>query len=735
MTRKSNSEGPKGRFGGFAGVFTPNTLTILGLILFLRTGWTVGQAGLMGALIVIALSNSISFLTGLSLSAVSTNMQVKTGGAYYIISRSLGLEIGGAIGIPLYLSQALSVAFYIIGFSEALTLTFPAIPQRSLSIGLVLFFGLLAYVGAHFVIRIQYGVLALVGLALVSLFSGAGGDFMDVEVFAGSAATQGFWDVFAVFFPAVTGIMVGVSMSGDLRQPERDIPRGTLLSIAVTGLIYALVAIWLALRVDPQTLRAAPLAMTTIARWPQLILLGVWASTLSSALGTALAAPRTLQALSFDRILPRVLGHRLGSAQEPRMAVLVTTALALTVVLLGQLNFVAKLITMFFLNTYGMINMTAGLEKLIGNPSYRPRFNVPWGVSLLGGAGCYAAMLLIHPFATVVAVLISYGIFFMLKRKALHQRWGDLRTGFWMALVRTGLLRLQILPVQPKNWRPNIVAFTGAPGTSQGREPLMEMAALLSRGGGIVTLSHLIVGPPEEFAGKDFRQVSRNRMLRYLEEKGAAAFADCTIVADFFQGVTDIAQAHGLATTTTNTVLLGWARKPEVQDRQLRLAQDLMRLGKSVLYLSYKEKQAYGSRRRIDIWWRGRDHNAQLMLMLAHIIRQNDAWENVQVRILRLLENAEGRRQAEAHIGAFLEKVRVAATPVVLVKENETDSFAVLSARHSGDADLVLLGLPRPEEGQTRSQAHRIRNLLQPLPSTLLVRSVAKEGILEAQSE
>ena len=353
MSRQADTATQRGRFGSFAGVFTPNALTILGLILFLRTGWTVGQVGLGGALVIIALANLISLLTGLSMSAIATDMHVRTGGAYYMISRSLGLEIGGAIGIPLYLSQAISVAFYIIGFSEALTLTFPTVSSLHTSIGLVLFFGFLAYVGAHFIIRIQYGILALLALALISLFSGAGMHGSEVAPMIGSdIPAKDFWETFAVFFPAVTGIMVGVSMSGDLKHPERDIPRGTLGAIGCTALIYVAVAIWLSVNAEQAALRADTLIMQKMSRWPQLILLGVWVSTLSSALGSALAAPRTLQALAFDHIVPPFMGRQMGNATEPRAAVLITTVLALTVVLLGHLNLVAKLITMFFLNNF-----------------------------------------------------------------------------------------------------------------------------------------------------------------------------------------------------------------------------------------------------------------------------------------------------------------------------------------------------------------------------------------------
>jgi amino acid permease len=165
---------PKARFGTFTGVFVPNVLTILGLIYFLRTGWVVGQVGMWHALMIVAFANVISFLTGLSLSAVSTSMTVRTGGAYFILTRTLGLEVGGAIGIPLFLSQAVSVAFYVIGFTEALAWVMPeALPwARIISTGVVLAFGVLAFVGADFALKIQFGVLAVLLISIAAFFAG-----------------------------------------------------------------------------------------------------------------------------------------------------------------------------------------------------------------------------------------------------------------------------------------------------------------------------------------------------------------------------------------------------------------------------------------------------------------------------------------------------------------------------------------------------------------------------------
>ena len=541
---RAEGEAAKGRFGTFAGVFTPNVLTILGLILFLRTGVVVGQAGLAGALVIVVISNLVTLLTGLSLSAIATSMRVGTGGNYYIISRSLGLEIGGAIGIPLFLSQAISVAFYVIGFTIVLleVPTFAGLPFNVVASGIVLLFGLVAFVGADFALRIQFVVLAALVAAIGSFFAGGWEVAISPTVTPSFTAGESFWSMFALFFPAVTGIAVGASMSGDLRNPSKSIPLGTLTSILVTFGIYIGAVFWLSLHATPEQLINDEMIMARIARWPTLILLGVWSATLSSALGSVLAAPRTLQALSRDRLLPRWLGSQLGSPTEPRMAVLVTTAIAVAVVWLGDLDFVARLITLFFLNTYGMTNLAHGIEILVGNPSYRPRIRVHWGLAILGALSCYGTMFLIHAPSTIFAIVASYGVFFYYERRRLTRTWGDLRSGFYFALARFALLQLEGEQYHVRNWRPNILVFTGQP---HNREQLAEVADWLSHGQGVVSFFQLLVGDFRTLTEQGLRRAARRRIRSYIRQRNMLAFAETNIVDDFVQGALTVSLAQG----------------------------------------------------------------------------------------------------------------------------------------------------------------------------------------------
>jgi len=290
------------------GVFTPSILTILGVIMYLRFGYVIGNVGLFGTLVIVTISTSITFLTALSIASIATDKKVKIGGAYYMISRALGVETGGAVGIPLYMAQALSVALYTIGFAESLTNVFPALNQTIVGIIVTILVGVLALTSARIAVRSQYFVMLAILISLVSLYFGDTIDGVEVDKWSNRIEdADSFWVVFAVFFPAVTGIMAGVNMSGDLKNPSVAIPVGTFLAVGVGYVIYMIIPLVIAGRADAQALIDDPLIMRKMSFWGDSILLGVWGATLSSAVGSMLGAPRVLQALARDRVMPKYL--------------------------------------------------------------------------------------------------------------------------------------------------------------------------------------------------------------------------------------------------------------------------------------------------------------------------------------------------------------------------------------------------------------------------------------------
>ncbi|MDJ0646160.1 MAG: Na-K-Cl cotransporter, partial [Flavobacteriaceae bacterium] len=405
------SKAPK--FGTFLGVYTPSILTILGLIMYLRFGWVVGNVGLLKTIAIVLMASAITFITGLSASAIATNIKVGVGGEYYMISRSLGLETGGAIGIPLYLCRTLSVTFYCYGLAEAILALWPqgatGLPAYSLQAIAILFIIVVTALSgksAKLVLKSQIPIMVIVALSILALLVGVLLKPLHAPVTEATyySAPEGFWYVFAVFFPAVTGFTAGIGMSGDLKDPQKSIPKGTLGAVVSGAAIYLIIPLALAVT-GTLTIEqlADPDAGVTI--WTRLAILGpwlvypaVWGAVLSSAFGSILGGPRILQALSMDGLVPKFLA-KLSPSGQPTIATWISGAIALGAVFLGGLNTIAQYVSVLFLTLYVAVNVSAAVEQLIKEPSYRPKIHVPWYISLLGAIAAMVVMLLINPWA------------------------------------------------------------------------------------------------------------------------------------------------------------------------------------------------------------------------------------------------------------------------------------------------------------------------------------------------
>lgn len=712
--------GREGGLGTFGGVFTPSILTILGVIMYLRFGWVVGNVGLTGTLLIVTLSTSITLLTGLSVAAIATDQRVRTGGAYYMISRSLGIETGGAVGIPLYLAQGLSVALYTVGFAESVTEAFPALDARIVGIVTTLGVAALALTSARAAIRAQYVIMGAIALSLVSLVLGQPLEGVQPQGLGSPALPEpeDFWVVFAVFFPAVTGIMAGVNMSGDLADPGGSIPRGTFAAIAVGYLIYMSLPVLLALRADTAALVSDPLVMRRLALWGDAILLGVWGATLSSAVGSILGAPRVLQALARDGILPRWLGWLgRGSGEEdtPRIGTAVTLGLALVAVWFGDLNLIAPVLTMFFLTTYGVLNVAAGVERFLGSPSYRPRFQVHWVLSLVGAAGCASVMFLINPVATVVAGAFVLGIFLLLERQGLEAAWGDVRRGVLMLITRGGLLRLRHAPEDPRNWRPHFLVLSGAPTR---RWHLVELASDFShQNKGLLSVATIL---RDTTVTHDRKRAMERQIQEYLSKRGINGLVRVIASEDTFAGTELLVEAYGLGPLVPNTVLLGDSEEEEHRDRYCAMVEHFWRSRRNVVIVRDADRVGFGERRRIDIWWGGLQGNGALLMILGYLLKTSIKWHDAEVRLKMVVPSEAAAEGARRNLTALLDQTRTGLQPRVLV----SDGRPPLELLHdsSQDADLVLMGMSAPDRTDDFAAYYRaLQDRTSDLPCTVFV--------------
>ena len=472
------------KFGTFMGVFTPSLLTILGVIMYLRFGWMVGNVGLFKALLIVTISTSITFITSLSVSSVATNMQVGVGGEYFLISRSLGLEMGGAIGVPLYLARAVSVTLYAFGLAESLRFVWPGLPLQPAAAVIIVVITLVAARSAALTLKIQIPLMAAVFVSIGVMAAGVLSKPHPPVLTGIGEGAAGFWVVLAVFFPAVTGFTAGVGLSGDLKDPSKSIPLGSVGAVICGYIVYMGVSVLLAFAAPAGDLVNNSLIWKEIAVVSFLIFPGMWGAILSSAIGSILAGPRVLQALATDRIAPRVFGKVSPKSGEPTISIYLTGGISLLAVLIGDLNSIAPVVTMFFLTFYTSINLVAGLEGLIGDPSFRPRIKVRWYLSFAAAGGSIAVMFLINKVACIAAILIELGLWMWLRSRSMTAAFGDLRRGLLYSMIKSSLEKLKMLPPRSRDWRPMILLFCG---DVKKRLNLVQLADWLNQKRGIVT--------------------------------------------------------------------------------------------------------------------------------------------------------------------------------------------------------------------------------------------------------
>ncbi len=577
------------------------------------------------------------------------------------------------------------------------------------------------FVGAGWAIRAQYGILALLVVSLFSFFAGAFEPF-DMATFSSNlgmetASIGGFFAAFALFFPAATGIMAGANL---VRRPAGPRPvdsaRYPVRHRRDRGL-YLILAVLLGGVASRGVLLEEPLVMKSVSASGALITVGIFAATLSSALGSMMGAPRVLQALARDRIFRRLsfFGTGAGAANEPRRATVLTFVIAESCLLLGDLNVIAPIITMFFLITYGYLNLATFRESITRNPSYRPTFRwCHWSTALAGALACLGVMFLIAPLWAAVAVFAMFLLHAWIRGKQQIATWGDLKSGAAFERARRDLLRLEEDRYHPKNWRPSILALSGGAGM---RTALAVQAHWFSAGRGAVTLAQVIRG---EVGDHLERRAAQEAALRsFIKEQELAAFPAVLVAPEVSLGIEALVQCYGIGAFRPNVVMLGWSEDPARVEEFASTLRTVAGLGQSMVIIrrgSEEEDPWIPPPGPIDVWWRGKE-NGPLLVLFAHLLAENDAWRGREIRLHRVVPAEQARQGAMEHVARLLTDARVDATPVVHV----ADEFRPVLRHACRKSSIVFLGFQPPAEGAEADFLQGVGRMMEGLGTVALV--------------
>ena len=717
----------KKKFGTFEGVFTPSILTILGVIMYMRLGWVVGNSGVLGAIIIIVIAHVIAVTTGLSVSSVATDKKIGAGGIYYVLSRSMGIPIGGSIGIAIFVGTALSIALYLIGFSESINNYFGwgnTINDLRItgSIALVGLTGL-ALIGTSVALKTQYFILAAIIISLISIFFGTSDYVPDTVNLMASKDSISMEVVFAVFFPAVTGFTAGIAMSGDLKDPKRSIPMGTLMAIGVGLLVYISMAIFIAFKVDSETLRGDYNILMKIALFAPAVVAGIWGATLSSAIGGILGGPRILQAMSLDQVTPKFFGKGKGKNNEPVNALLLVFIIAELGILIGELDVIARVVSMFYLTAYGFINISYFLESW-ANPDFQPSFKIKRWIGFIGFMACFAVMFKLDTMAMFLAFAVIGSLYFGLQRKEVHLQSNDVWRSVWENIVNKGLKKIDATVEENSNWNPNIILFSGQ---SAHQRYLLELGKTVSGRTGMVTNFKLILDKQDDKPLKRTEQVVTD-----INFKELGIFARQLKVSNIYDGIINIASTFGFSGVEPNTIMMGWPKGLENSKEYSKMTQTLLYLDYNLLYLDFDQKTKFGNYKTVDLWWRETDSkNAEMMLNIARFIIASPRWDNPHIRVLFVNNNNVDLAVIESKISALVDDLRVNVVIKIINNAVEQKAFYDIIEDESSTTDLTLVGIPNFQIEKQAEFVLRTNHLFEAIGSTLLVKAANNFNVLD----
>src|SRR3989339_395031 len=689
------------RFSTFEGVFTPCLLSILGVIMYLRLGWVVGSIGFGGTLIIICFANMITLSTALSMSSVVTNIRIGPGGAYSIITKSLGLEAGGAIGFPLYLSQAISVAFYITGFAECWLFVFPSHSLLLVSLIAWALLLIISYLSAKFAFKVQYFIFVLIGLSIVSIMMGKGSNVSHQFSFWGGYQTGEFWTIFAVFFPAVTGILAGASMSGELNDPKKSIPIGTLAAIGVSFAVYVLLSYWYAKQIPLAELRVNTSIAVEMGRWRWMVVAGIMGATISSALAMFVGSPRVLLAMGKHAILPFMETFaRINKRGEPSTAILFTALLSLITILFGSLNQIASLLTMFFLITYGMINLTVFIEQSIGIPSFRPTFKVPKIIPFWGTVSCVAVMFLIDAKFSFIAFIVILVMYVLLIKTDSQAYSPEVRSGLLVFVAEQFAKAASKLPYYPKIWKPNLLVpvedmqkldlvlpFLKNIILPTGRLTIFKVVDR-KNSEELYTLKNVEAQSGEDAPIDPKERLNQELSLKVKGLRDENIFVETAVVQapEVLEGAVTVMQTVGGLFFPPNTMFYVLNENNDQDHVAGGLVEKASDEGLSNIVLRYDKNAGFGLEKDVNLWVRSQSPNINLSILIALQLKRN--WDGV-LRIVQVVYNEQDRQEA---LNYLLKLKKVMRLPLDVEIEILVGNFMDL-LKQAPKADINIFGM------------------------------------------
>lgn len=691
------------KFGLIKGVFIPNVTMMFGVILFLRLPIIVSHVGLFSQLAVIALSLIFMLITSFSIASIATNMEVGTGGVYYLITRTLGIELGGAVGITVYLAQLISISMTITGFAYLFCDIYPMFSLVQVEVAALTALTFLACVSTSLALRTQGLIFALIMLAIGSVFFGSS-DMIpapkDITPFY-QGGTLTFLAAFALFYPALTGIEAGMALSGSLKNPARSLCWGNISSLIFVAATYAILSVYVYKNIPIALLKSDPFVLVSYAYSSKVVILGVFCATLSSALGSLVGAPRIFQSLAEDGVVPVIFSKTVGKYSEPIWSLLLTFIASLLIIIFTTLDQILPILTMICLITYGLLNFIAAIAELMNTPSWRPQFRVHWSIPLTGVFLAQFLMIVISPLWAFGSIFLVIAILLIIQRRKLDAGFQDLRESVIFFLSRFALYRLSNPAEYALVWHPQLLVF---PSSLTQANKLVHLSHQMTRRSGILTFGSVV--PEDTWSNAEKIASSRQSLENHFLKQDIGCMVEVLPAPSIHEGMLNMIKSFGIGPIQPNTILVELdVENPDIE-KLIGIIETCRTMQKNLIFFKDSSKvpdkrfmkPSISPKKRIDLWWDGSSSKSfDLTASLVKTLYDSKTWRNTKVFLNVLSPHPSAQDPLEEYIQEFVTKSRLKMTPRVIHEANASDPILYLE-KHSHKADLTFLCLEHFEE-------------------------------------
>ncbi len=725
-------------------VFFTAISTLLGAILFLRFGYAVGTLGFWGVILIILLGHIVTIPTALAISEIATNKRVEGGGEYFIISRSFGLNIGATIGMALYLSQAISVAFYVIAFTESFDFLFRYmndvqgifLPRQAISVPIMLILSVLILKkGANLGVKALYFVVGIMTISIVLFFMGDTLYAQQADFNLENAQFRNmddFFIVFAIVFPAFTGMTAGVGLSGDLKNPGKSIPLGTTTATFTCMILYFFITFKLASSASPEDLVNNQFIMSNIALGGKIFIpLGLAAATISSALGSVMVAPRTLQALGIDNSFPHKrinnwLSKGRDKDNEPIHGSFVTCIIAMVFVALGNVNAVAGIISMFFMVTYGTLCLISFLNHFGSSPAYRPSFKSRWYLSLIGFITSVWVMMQINLQYALLAFVVMILLYTYISH--YHKERKGLSSIFANAIFQINR-NLQVYFQKSSNhktkaeWRPSAICISKH---SFERNNAFQLLNWISYKYGFGTYLHRIEG----YYSKNTVKQSKIELSKLISKFNSHNhfYIDTIISPSYTSAIAQAIQIPGISGMENNMVIFEYDK--ENADEVINIIDNftLVNSGNFDVCILASSPRKIQYKNGIHVWIKTTDEgNANLMILLSFIILGYPDWKKGNIKIFNICREEEiEEARKNMHNLVISGRLPITTKNIEMIVQKEDISPKSIINKHSSNAGLTIIGF---REEMLKHEGDKVFSGYDELGNILFVNSHNKKEI------